>query len=153
MNLRQLIAVPIALALQLSPLPAADKFLPVPTQTIYPGDIIEDDQLIERTFSQAAVGRYPAVEERLVLVGKVARRTLLPGKPIPANGVKEPDLVSRGGAVLAIYQSRGLTITSLVSPLKGGAAGDIVEARNVDSGQIIRGMVQPDGTIRVGFAP
>lgn len=130
----------------------ADAMIAVPSITIYPGDVISDGQLVERSFSLNSLGKFPVIEQRGQLVGKVARRTLLPGRPIPVNGVKDPNVVSRGGTIIAIYRAGGLTITSIVAPLAAGVAGDVIEARNVDSGRIIHGVIQADGTLRVGAA-
>lgn len=131
---------------------AAERSFAVPSVTIYPGDIIAESQVVERVFPQSVAGKYPAIEQRELVVGKVARRTLLPGRPIPANGIKDPDAISRGGTVLAVYRVGTLTITSHVTPLRSGVVGEIIEARNLDSGQIIRGEVQADGTLKVGVA-
>ncbi|MGE0212597.1 MAG: flagellar basal body P-ring formation chaperone FlgA [Parvibaculaceae bacterium] len=123
--------------------------LPVPAVTIYPGDAIAEGQIVDLAFTwyEPSTGLF---EERAALVGKVARRTLLPGKPIPLNAVREPHAVSLGTTVLAVYRSGSLTITSRVQPLRAGAVGDLVEARNLDSGKIISGLVQADGTLRIG---
>lgn len=123
--------------------------LPVPTVTIYPGDPISDGALTELSFTsyEPISGMF---EERSALVGKVARRTLLPGRPIALNAVREPHAVTLGTTVLAVYRSGGLTITSRVQPLRAGAVGDLIEARNLDSGKIISGLVQADGTLRIG---
>ena len=142
----------LALVLSAGPAFAADTIVAVPTVTLYPGDVIGDQQIVERPFGANALGKFPIIAERELLVGKVARRTLLPGKPIPLNGVKDPDVIVRGGTILAVYRAGGLTITSVVAPLRAGGVGDIIEARNVDSGQIIRGQVQADGTLRVGLS-
>lgn len=129
---------------------AGDIRLVLPNVTIYPGDIIADGQVIERDFPEGAVAKYPLANDRSMVVGKVARRTLLPGKPIPLTGVRDPDVISRGGTIVAMFKAGGLTITSTVTPLRAGQVGDVIEARNIDSGQIIRGVVQADGTLRVG---
>ncbi len=130
---------------------AQELMLAVPNVTIYPGDVITEGQVVERPFAPGTTGKLPVVQQRALVVGKVARRTLLPGKPIPLQGVKNPDVVSRGGAVIAMFKAGGLTITSTVTPLRSGQVGDVIEARNTDSGQIIRGVVQADGTLRVGI--
>lgn len=129
---------------------AEDVIVAVPSVTIYPGDVVGDEQIVERAFAAGTLGKFAIAQDRSMLVGKVARRTLLPGKPIPLNGVKDPDVVSRGGSVLAIYKAGGLTISSVVQPLRAGGVGDFIEARNIDSGKIIRGAIQADGTLRVG---
>ena len=84
------------------------------------------------------------------MIGKVARRTLVAGKPIPNNGFVEPSLLTRGVTTEARFQSGGLTISALVMPLQNGALGAMVQARNIDSGQVITGVVQSDGTLLVG---
>ena len=145
-----LLALICMMLASIAPLRAEGIVIAVPSVTIYPGDVVGDEQLVERVFAPGTFGKFPIAQDRSMLVGKVARRTLLPGKPIPLNGVKDPDVVSRGGSVLAIYKSGGLTISSVVQPLRGGGVGDIIEARNTDSGKIIRGAIQPDGTLRVG---
>lgn len=129
---------------------AGDVRLVLPNVTIYPGDIIADGQVIERDFPEGSVAKYPLANDRSMVVGKVARRTLLPGKPIPLTGVRDPDVITRGGTIIAMFKAGGLTITSTVTPLRAGQVGDVIEARNNDSGQIIRGVVQADGTLRVG---
>ena len=138
-----LLGAPAALA-------AAQRTLPVPTVTLYPGDVIHDDQLVDRAFSKAFLGRFSAIDGRSLLVGKVARRTLLPGHPIPVNAVKDPAVVTRGAPVRIVYQAAGLTITATAAPLQEGSVGDVIRVRNVDSGLVVVGVVQADGTVRVG---
>ena len=122
--------------------------LPVPTVTIYPGEMIDADELTDHLL-QSSIGagiRRPVD----ILVGKVAKRTLLPGEPDPDNAVGEVDLVTRGTSVQLVFQQAGLIITAYASPLEDGSAGDLIRVRNIDSGATIIGMVQPDGTVRVG---
>jgi flagella basal body P-ring formation protein FlgA len=124
--------------------------LPVPSVTIYPGDAITDAMIIEQHFLPGTRQLYPVIDARSALVGKVARRTLLPGRLIPANAVSEPELVTRGSLTKAVFENGGLTMTTVVLPLQSGSLGDLVQARNVDSKQVIAGIVQADGTVRVG---
>ena len=123
--------------------------LPVPTVTIYPGELIDADRLSEHTFLQSQIGSGYA-DSNAKLIGKVAKRTLLPDHPIPANAIGEVDLVTRGSAVQLIFQQAGLVITAYASPLQDGSVGDLIRVRNSDSGAIVTGVVQPDGTVRVG---
>jgi flagella basal body P-ring formation protein FlgA len=129
---------------------ADDIALPVPTVTIYPGDVIEDDKLTDRLFIARTVARGSVIEARNAVIGKVARRTLLPGKPIPNNAMRDASAIAQGQPALLVFQSGGLTITSTAIALQNGSAGDFISARNADSGIVIKGTVQADGTIRVG---
>jgi flagella basal body P-ring formation protein FlgA len=118
--------------------------LPVPTATIDPG------RLTEHTFVQSQIGSGYA-DSIGRLVGKVAKRTLLPDHPIPANAIGEVDIVTRGTSVQLVFQQAGLVITAYAAPLEDGSAGDLIRVRNTDSGAVIMGVVQPDGTVRVGM--
>jgi flagellar basal body P-ring formation protein FlgA len=129
---------------------AEDIALPVPTVTIYPGDVIEDDKIADRLFIARTVTRGSVIESRNAVVGKVARRTLLPQKPIPANAMRDAYAIAQGKPALLVFKSGGLIITSTAIALQNGSAGDSISARNADSGIVIKGTVQADGTIRVG---
>lgn len=123
--------------------------LPVPRITVYPGDILRDEHVIEQRFARTAMPRIAVYETREAIVGKVARRTLLPGQPVPVNAVREPDTISQGKSVLIVFQAGGLTITTQAIPLQSGGIGDLVSLRNPDSGTTVKGIVQADGTVRV----
>jgi flagellar basal body P-ring formation protein FlgA len=128
---------------------AAGLEVPVPNITIYPGDMIGDNLLVEKSFSVQPGQAWPVFKSRGELIGKVARRTLLPGKPIPLNSTREANAVSQGKPVTIVFQSGPLTITGQGMPLQSGSVGDVLSLRNVDSGAMIKGIVQADGTVRV----
>ncbi len=123
----------------------------VPSQIIYPGEIIGGTGLHEKYFTirASAAGQYVLSSQQLV--GKVARRTLLPGQPILVNALNEPDLVERGVPVALVYSTGTLVITAKGSPMEAGHAGDFIKVRNMDSGIIVSGTVLADGSIQVGM--
>ena len=88
-------------------------------------------------------------ETRSAVIGKMSRRTLLPGQAIPLAAVDNPRLVVNGAEVKLVYIEGGLTIVTVGAALQDGAAGDIVKVRNGDSGVTVSGVVQPDGAVRV----
>jgi flagellar basal body P-ring formation protein FlgA len=83
------------------------------------------------------------------LEGKVARRTLLPGRMIAVTSVREAHLVEAGKPVQVLFMHGGLQIAIAGVPLQAGAAGDLIRVRNLDSGAVFTGVVMNDGTIRV----
>ena len=123
--------------------------LPVPRATIYPGDTISADGLYDRMFVARSVARATVLESQSALVGRVARRTLLPNQPIALNAIRDAHVITQGKQAFLVFKADGLTITSAAVALQNGGVGDTISARNLDSGIIIRGMVQADGTIRV----
>lgn len=125
------------------------KRLPVPATTIYPGDMIKDELLTDRMFAPNMPGAAAFVSERAVVVGRVARRTLLPSQPIPINAVEDQKAVLRGSVVKVVIEDEGLSIATYGSSLQSGGPGAVIQLRNLDTGVIIRGVVQPDGTVRI----
>lgn len=142
---------PLASALMMlagGPVLAAGQVLPVPRIILYPGDPIGQENLVERSFDVVAPAAVHVTREGLV--GRVARRTLLPGQPVPLNAVREPHLVTQGRTVLVVFRSEGLSITGHGVALQSGGAGEIISLRNTDSGSVVKGTVQADGSISVG---
>ncbi|WP_026015266.1 flagellar basal body P-ring formation chaperone FlgA [Chelatococcus sp. GW1] len=134
-----------------APALALADMLPVPAATIRPGDVITESMLTERAFPPGYTARFATVEDARQVIGKSARRVLLPGNPIPYNAVSEPEIVKRGVAARLVFEAEGLVITALATPLQSAGAGEFIRVRNVDSGLIVSGIVQPDGSIRVGM--
>jgi flagella basal body P-ring formation protein FlgA len=63
--------------------------------------------------------------------------------------LKRATIVRPGMTVNVFFQSGGITITSVAQALGEGGIGDMVMARNLQSGRSIRGLVQHDGSLRV----
>jgi flagella basal body P-ring formation protein FlgA len=134
-----------------TPLRAAENnTLPVPAVTIYPGDMIREALLVDRGFSANAPAQGTAIDSHAALVGKIARRTLLPGLPIPLNAVGEPNAVANGAKVRVIFEEDGLLIETYAAALQSGSVGQVISVRNLDSGLTISGTIQADGSVRVG---
>ena len=130
------------------PSSAQEAGLPTPKAVIYPGDLIRDDMLADIP-DAARDGSGPFVDSRALIVGKVARLTLLPGHAIPFSGVSNRKLVSNGAEVKLVFTEGGLFIMTTGAALQDGSIGDIVRVRNNDSGVTVSGAVQPDGSVKV----
>jgi flagellar basal body P-ring formation protein FlgA len=156
MSLRRVVAG-VALALVLGPCVAlsdeidspAALMAPVPKVVIYPGDIIRDEMLMDAPRNEIQGASAAMIQNREGLVGKMARRTLLPGRAIPASSVNNPRAVTVGAQVKIVYVDGGLTIIASASALQDGAIGDAIKVRNEDSGLTISGVIQADGSVRV----
>ena len=131
-----------------SPAAAQDMVL-VPTRTIYPGQVVTADALEEVPLRRQL--RNPAAVERdwQAVEGKVAKRTLRPGRLIPVGSVRPAWIVEPGKPVQARFVHGALEIAISAVALQAGAAGDMVRLRNVDSGATFSGIVMADGTVRV----
>jgi flagella basal body P-ring formation protein FlgA len=128
---------------------APPEYLPVANATIYPGDAISEAMLTDAAFPAGTSANFPVVTTHGEIAGKVARRTLLPGHLILRNAITEPAVVEKGSIVAAVYQDGELTITASVLALQSGALSQAIQVRNVDSGKVIVGAVQADGSVRI----
>ncbi len=107
------------------------RMLPVPNITIYPGDKIRDGWIVDRDFTgNPAASHGGIIDSHEALVGKIARRTLLPGIPVAATAVGEPRLVTNGEKVKVVFTDGGMTITTYGAALQAGGAGDVVSVRS-----------------------
>ena len=129
---------------------AQEMFLPVPAVTIQPNDEITDELIIDRAFIASTVTRGAVQEDRRFVIGKVAKRPLLKGLPIPVNALRDPYVVISGKPAIIVFEEGGLSITGQATALQSGSIGDVVSLRNGDSGAVIRGIIAKDGTVRVG---
>ena len=127
----------------------AEATLPVPKVVIYPRDPISDDMLQDQSYS-GNVDASGYVTSRGSLIGRMSKLTLLPGRPIPTNAIEAQRLVSIGNQVRIVFDSGGVTILATGLALQAGAAGDLIRVRNSDTGLIITGAIQANGTVRVG---
>jgi flagella basal body P-ring formation protein FlgA len=141
-------AIGAIVAVCVFPAAAQEALAPTPKVVIYPGDVIRDDMLAD-VAEVAHDGPGPFVESRSLVVGKVARLTLLPGRAIPFASVSNRKVVANGAEVKLVYSEGGLVIMTTGAALQDGSIGDIVRVRNSDSGVTVSGAVQPDGTVRV----
>ncbi|THK38038.1 flagellar basal body P-ring formation protein FlgA [Ensifer sp. MPMI2T] len=120
----------------------------IPKQTIYPGETLDESlvEVVDVTNPNLTDGYVRSIEE---IEGKVTKRTLLPGRVILASALRDQYAVERGSTVRLVFNNGGLTITAAGSPLQDAAVGELIRARNIDSGVIVSGTVMADGTIHV----
>jgi flagellar basal body P-ring formation protein FlgA len=143
--MKMFMAVAIAGLSALAQSGRAQEPVAVPRATIYPGEIVHPDMIVmvERR------GRRGALAAQSDAAGRVARRTLLAGEPIPLAALKVPDVVRQGAVVKLVYDTDVVMITAVGTALQAGGAGAMISVQMLDSGAILRGEVGADGAIRV----
>lgn len=82
-------------------------------------------------------------------VGKVSRRTLLPGDPLPCEALEEPLLVRNGETVRLRLERGGIALTTLARAEQDGRLGDSIRVRNIDFSAVIRARVSGRAEVRV----
>ena len=123
--------------------------LPVPSETILPGEIITVDRLTERKFQTTAQSVAGIATSRDEVVGRETRRRLLAGKPIMLAGLGVPVLVRRGTSAVAFYREEGFSISTPVIALSDGSEGDMIDARATETGAVIKVQVLAGGELVV----
>lgn len=124
--------------------------LPVPAETIYPGQAITAAQLTGRKFQTTANSLNGIATDESEITGQEALRRLPAGKPIPLSALHAAMTVKRGATAVASYDDAGLSISMPVTILQDGAAGDVIDARNMSTGALIKVVVLADGGVKVG---
>jgi len=136
-------------ATQVASSQAAGEVVLIPNRVIYPGEMIDSGALKPVTLLPGKHRPDAVATHAEELQGKVAKRTLLPGRYIPVAAIRDAWLVEQGAAVQVYFIAGGLTISATAVTLQPGAAGDLVKVRNIDSGKIFSGTVMADGSIMV----
>jgi flagella basal body P-ring formation protein FlgA len=138
-----------ALAFAAGPL-AAQEIAIVTQRVVYPGETIGLDMLREVPLKPGRTVPPAMVTSIVSIQGKVAKKTLLPGRYIPIASLREVYLVEQGAPVEVVFTNGSLTITAQAVSLQPGSEGDLIKVRNVDSGTVFLGTIMPDGSIKVG---
>lgn len=116
-----------------------------PTRAIRGQSVIgPDDVALSEDFVPGAVAELAAV------IGREARVTLYPGRPILSNQVAAPALIERNQLVRMHFASGALSIVTEGRALDRAGVGELVRVMNLASRQIVTGSVKADGTIEVG---
>ncbi len=124
--------------------------IPVPKNIIYAGQQISSNLLRERTVPTKYLNRVSVITHYSEIVGKVARVTLVPNRPIRSNTISEPFVVKVNVRTTLLFNQGALRITAEVLPLNAAREGEMVRARNLQTGVIVFGTAQKDGTLVAG---
>ena len=123
--------------------------IPVAAVTIYPGEVITPAMVRMRKVPRRYLARGGFLLRVRRIVGKMARRTLVRGRPFAPNALQEPYAVRAGKAVRVVVRSGGLFISALGTALDSAVAGEVVAVRNVDTGRTVYGVARKGGIVIV----
>ena len=83
-------------------------------------------------------------------IGHIMRFAQAAGSPLRAGSVRLPDAVRRGQTVPIVTRGPGFTASAEAQALSNAAPGEGVRIR-LGNGQIVHGLVQPDGSVIIDF--
>ncbi len=127
----------------------AEGILIVPVITIYPGEKIQINMLREARFVDVYIARGGKVRGKAEVIGKVANRTLVAGRPIERRFLRQAYTVKVGQVVTLRYKLGGLSIVTKAMSLKSATVGQVIQTRNIDTGLQVIGTVRADGSVEV----
>ncbi len=136
-------AVALAALLILPEIAAAQTV--VPTRVLRAQTVIAGDDV---TLDEAATpGALASLEQA---VGREARVTLYPGRPIRPDQLGTPAVVERNQIVRMVYTEGPLNIMAEGRALDRAGPGEFVRVMNLTSRQVVTGLVRGSGVIEVG---
>ena len=109
---------------------------------VYPGQPIEADNVAIRQHTRPIPADFPVLRARADLAGMVANRTLLPGRAVAPDMVRQPHVIEQGGAITVSLEQGALNIAMKAIALQDGAIGEAIRVRNVQNGRTICAIVR-----------
>jgi len=83
------------------------------------------------------------------VIGKRSKRNFNPGDPIIETYLEVPPYVVKGQVVSAYVSINGIVVTTFVRLMEDGNIGEVVSARNVDTGKLIYGVIEEGPRLRI----
>lgn len=123
--------------------------LPVPLRTIYPKDAVNMEDFTFKEYEVNDIARRNFLISLSQLKHQVAVRVLPAGRPVPLRALKRGADIVKGQQIVARYVSHGIEIQGILVPEQDGVIGDVIRARNPETGVILLSRVAPDGTLTV----
>jgi flagella basal body P-ring formation protein FlgA len=121
----------------------------VAAATLTPGRRIrpEDVKLLE---DEGPPRRVAAAQRLDAVVGRAPRSVVAAGTAIRPEVLEEPALVRKGEMVTVEVRENGILLRLSARADSSGAAGEVVQMRNLESGKRFRGRVETRGVVLAG---
>ena len=105
-------------------------------------------ELAERDVTSLRHGYFAEFEE---LADLQVKRPIGAGDIVSHSHVKPIPLVHRGDEVVLTIISRHMQLATFGLAMQDGGAGERIRVKNVDSGKIVQGCVEADGSVQLGL--
>lgn len=98
---------------------------------------------------RAADGARAGLGDPSQAIGMQTRITIFEGRPLHANMLQAPRLVTRNQIVRLSFMRGGLRIDAEGRALSDGGAGEVIRVMNMNSRSTVSARVMPDGQLLV----
>ena len=122
--------------------------VPVPNRRMLPDEIITEDDLVSAKLPMGQVGGYIVINADDV-IGKQVRRMLSPGRPIQAQSIIQPLVITRGDRVDILFSDGLLALSSPGRALGDAHRGQEVRIVNLVSNKTVTAVATGDGTVEI----
>lgn len=123
------------------------KSVPVLNQSVKVGDVLTEEMLtVEKREMMDVRNTYQAMSS---LVGMQAVRFLNAGQVVQFSDVKKEQLVKKGQMVKAIVGNNAFEVAITAEVQEGGAVGDVVKVKNLDSQKVFAAKIIERGVVRI----
>jgi flagellar basal body P-ring formation protein FlgA len=122
--------------------------VPVPVRRILPGEIVTEADLQMIDIPHARLGAFAQTEET-ALIGKEVRRVLGQGRPIMAQSVMEPLVITRGDKVSIKYTKGKLALTAPGRALDDAHREQEIRIVNLVSNTLVTGIARSKGFVEI----
>jgi len=115
-------------------------YIPVPAVIIESGEEITPQMLESKRIAANEVTS-KIISSTDDLVGKFAKKRLMPGKILHVTDVKAKPIVLKGTEVRIVFRKKNLSIESSGVAMEDGAMNDMIRIKNSESGKIVKATV------------
>lgn len=113
------------------------------------GQIISAADLRQRQGDLAALPQ-GILTDRTQTIGQISRTSLPADRPLRADMLRQPLVVTQGQNVKVVSQGANFQVSSDGRALNNAATGQVVQVR-LSSGQVLSGIAQKDGTVAIAY--
>lgn len=113
------------------------------------GSVISKDDIILRLSDVTKEFSEGFLKDENEIIGKLAERDIVAGFIFTGKHLGNKTLIKRKQLIEMVIKSGSLNISARGEALEKGCKGDIIKAKNIDTGVIVYGEITDNNTIRV----
>jgi flagella basal body P-ring formation protein FlgA len=122
--------------------------VPVPARRMMPDEIVSEGDIVTIDFPMGRLNEF-SITDSSELVGRQVRRMLPEGRPVMAQSVMAPLVITRGERVQIRYDDGGLTLSAPGRALVDAAEGEPVRVVNLISNLSLVGTAAVNGIVEI----
>ena len=121
--------------------------VPVLNRALKIGDVITEDAVI--TEMRLMQSYQDAITDKKAVIGMQAARFLTAGQMLSSRDLKREQILKKGQMVKAIFGADELEISITAQAEEGGAVGDVVKVKNIDSNKMFAAKIIDRGIVKI----